>query len=70
MIELTRLNGETFLLNAQQVETLEANPDTRLTLVNGKQLYVKETPEEVRRLMLIWNRAIHAPIPKKGGGDT
>lgn len=68
MISLHRLNGEEFFLNAQQVESLEANPDTRITLVNGKQLYVREEPEEVRKLMLAWYRLVHAPLPAKPAG--
>jgi len=35
MIELTRLNGEAFVLNAELIETIVASPDTVVTLVNG-----------------------------------
>lgn len=61
MITLHRLNGEEFFLNAQHIESLDKSPDTRVTLANGKQLYVRESPEEVRKAMLIWHRAIHGP---------
>jgi flagellar protein FlbD len=36
MIELTRLNGKKFLLNAELVETVESLPDTTLRLTNGR----------------------------------
>ncbi|MFW5750991.1 MAG: flagellar FlbD family protein [Planctomycetota bacterium] len=54
MITLTRLNGEEMIVNAQQIESMEAKPDTRVTLMNGKQLYVRESPEEVVQRVRAW----------------
>ncbi|HET7657978.1 MAG TPA: flagellar FlbD family protein [Bacillales bacterium] len=47
MIELTRLNGNAFTLNALFIEEVEALPDTTITLTNGKKLVVKDTESEV-----------------------
>ena len=47
MIELTRLNGSVFILNGALIETIEANPDTVVTLVNGHRYVVRESPEEI-----------------------
>jgi flagellar protein FlbD len=47
MIELTRLNGGTFFLNATHIETVEATPDTVITLFNGKKYIVKEAANQV-----------------------
>ncbi|HLR91794.1 MAG TPA: flagellar FlbD family protein [Atopostipes sp.] len=47
MIELTRLNGETFILNATMIEQIQSYPDTTITLVNGKKLVVKNSEAEV-----------------------
>ena len=47
MIRLTRLNDRPFVLNAEQIRTVEQTPDTMITLLSGDQLVVKETPEEV-----------------------
>lgn len=47
MIEVTRLNGSVFVLNANLIETVEANPDTVVTLVNGHRYVVRESPEEI-----------------------
>jgi flagellar protein FlbD len=63
MIQLTRLNGEAMQVNAFQVESVEANPDTRVTLMNGRQIYVRETTDEVREAMRTWFRSLHAPPP-------
>ncbi|SFE38901.1 flagellar FlbD family protein [Alteribacillus iranensis] len=47
MIELTKLNGQRFLLSAPLIEQVEALPDTTITLTNGKKLFVKESPKKV-----------------------
>lgn len=47
MIELTRLNGDTFVLNADLIEIVDANPDTVITLFNEHKFVVKDTMNEV-----------------------
>lgn len=47
MIAVTRLNGTEVVVNADLVETIEATPDTVITMVDGKQCAVRETTEEV-----------------------
>lgn len=47
MIRLTRLNGRPFVLNAEQIKTVEETPDTMVTLLAGERLVVQETMEEV-----------------------
>uniref|UniRef100_A0A7V4DHL8 Flagellar protein FlbD n=1 Tax=Candidatus Caldatribacterium californiense TaxID=1454726 RepID=A0A7V4DHL8_9BACT len=47
MIELTRLNGSVFVLNADLIETIEATPDTVISLVTGKKYVVREKVGEV-----------------------
>jgi flagellar protein FlbD len=49
MIKLTRLNGQTFILNAIYLEQIQAFPDTTITLTNGKKVFVKESEEVVRQ---------------------
>lgn len=46
MIRLTRLNGTEFYINADQIQSVEASPDSHITLVNG-QRYVAAEPAEV-----------------------
>lgn len=46
MVELTRLNGKKFTLNALFIEQIESFPDTTITLTNGKKIVVQE-PENV-----------------------
>lgn len=47
MIQLTRLNRSTIVLNAIYIERLESTPDTVVTLTTGKKVHVLETVEEV-----------------------
>lgn len=42
MIEVTRLDGKIYYINPHQIEYIELNPDTTLTMLSGKRLVVKE----------------------------
>jgi flagellar protein FlbD len=57
LIELTRLNKKVFFLNCELIESIESTPDTVITLRNGKILLVAETPEEIARMVLEYQRA-------------
>ncbi|MFT8319502.1 MAG: flagellar FlbD family protein [Bacillus sp. (in: firmicutes)] len=47
MINVTRLNGKSFKLNALFIETIESFPDTTITLTNGKKYVVKESEQQI-----------------------
>lgn len=52
MIQLTRLNGESFILNATMIEQIQSHPDTTITLINGKKFVVKNPEAEVNQLIM------------------
>jgi len=56
MIKLTRLDGEAFILNADLIKYVEQRPDTFITLTSNDRLVVGETPEEVLRLAIDYQR--------------
>jgi flagellar protein FlbD len=60
MIELHRLghDAEAFMLNPDLVSTVEAHPDTVVTLTTGIRMLVIETPEEVVRRIRAWRAGI------------
>ncbi|EMT46894.1 MULTISPECIES: flagellar FlbD family protein [Anoxybacillus] len=58
MIQLTRLNGKPFTLNAIYIEQVEAFPDTTITLTNGKKFVVRESVEDVMLLVETFYRNI------------
>ena len=62
MIELTRLNGVKFSINAELVEVIETTPDTVITLTTGRKLIVKESRQEVKNLVLSYKREIFAEL--------
>ncbi len=47
VITLTLLKGEKIVLNAELIESLEATPDTVITLTTGKKIVVRESVGEV-----------------------
>jgi flagellar protein FlbD len=47
MINVTRLNGPAFALNADLIERVEATPDTVIHLVGGTNYVVVESVEEI-----------------------
>lgn len=59
MIELTRFNGGKFYLNVTHIETVEATPDTIITLINGKKHIVKETAELVASRIIAFYQEAH-----------
>ena len=70
MIELTRLNGTTMLLNSDLVKTAEASPDTMLTLINGEKLIVREELNEVMERVLTYRSKLLCNVARRlSSGD-
>jgi flagellar protein FlbD len=63
MIRLTRLNGRPFVLNAELIKSIEQIPDTIILLLNGEQVTVRESMEEVVRLAIDYGRTLRAFPP-------
>ena len=47
MIKLTKLNGETFVLNCLQIEVIESIPESKVILMNKEFFIVRESSEEI-----------------------
>ena len=58
MINVTRLNDQQFVLNADLIRTVEANPDTIITLVNGGHFIVKESMPQVVERAVEYGRSL------------
>jgi flagellar protein FlbD len=65
MIELTRLNGRSMMLNSDLIKTAEASPDTMLTLINGEKLIVREPLEEVQEKVMVYRARLLAVVAKR-----
>ncbi len=62
MIEVTRINDKAFMLNAEIIQTVEATPDTVITLTTGVKYIVKESCEEIRDKVIAYKHRIVAGV--------
>ena len=65
MIPIHRIShpDDDLLLNPDLVLTVEANPDTVVTLVTGARFVVTESPAEVAELVRRWRSSILQGVP-------
>lgn len=52
MIQMTRLDGTQFYVNAEFIQSVESTPDTHVVLLNGHSYVVREPDEEIVRRIL------------------
>lgn len=62
MIALTRLNGQSFVVNAEKIRFIEATPDTIVCCDTGEKLMVRESLAEVMRKAIDYARVIRRPL--------
>jgi len=62
MIEVTRFNDSTFLVNADLIETIEETPDTVITLANGRKYVVKERAQDLKAKVIEYKKKIFSGI--------
>jgi flagellar protein FlbD len=60
MINVTRLNRSSLVLNSDLIEQIESSPDTVITLTNDRKLTVQETATEVVERIRAWRRSLLA----------
>ncbi len=58
MIALTGMDGRTFVLNVDRIESVERVPETMLRLTDGRSLMVRETLDAVVDAVRNWKREI------------
>ena len=66
MIELTKLNGCKFFLNAEIIETVECVPDTMIALFTGKKFIVQEKSEEVIQKIIEYKQKAYSITASMG----
>ncbi len=62
MIEVTKMSGERVFVNADHIETVEAQPDTVLVLSNGKHILVREKPGEVVARIVAYQQLVRSGL--------
>jgi flagellar protein FlbD len=71
MIRLTRLNGESFILNADLIQYVESRPDTFVTLTTGDRVVVAESDDEVVRRAVAYQQSKNLiPAPRPASPDA
>ena len=59
---LTHPNEPPLYVNPDLIQTVEAHPDTVITLTNGSKFVVGEKPEEVTGLIRSWRASILSEV--------
>jgi len=58
MIEVMRLDGKKYWINPHMIESMEQNPDLTLTMLSGKKIVIKNTPEEIISRIITYRKRI------------
>jgi len=58
MIQLTKRNGERFLVNHTQIESIEMIPESKIVMMNRDYFIVKEEPEVIIRKIQEYNAKV------------
>ena len=58
MIVLTRRNGEKFLLNHNQILSVEQIPESKIVMTNRDYFIVQETPEDIIKKITEYNAKV------------
>jgi flagellar protein FlbD len=59
VILVTHFNGGKYYLNADLILSVEATPDTVITLTNNQKVLVKEKAEDVFKKIIAYKRMVH-----------
>ena len=70
MIAVHRRRGEPMFLNADLVESIEATPDTVVTLVDGRRIVVADSPEEVADRIIEFRASVLVSAAELRGAST
>lgn len=67
MIAVKRLNSQEIWINPHLIETIEATPDTVISLTTGKRLVVEESTAEVVAKIIKYRKTIGEKFPEYKG---
>ena len=58
MIVLTKRNNERFLVNHNQIESIEMIPESKIVMMNRDYFIVKESPEDIIKKIQEYNAKV------------
>ena len=65
MIEVTKLNNKRFVINSDLIESVEAMPDTTISLTTGNKFVVRESVPEVIHRVIEFRQRCNIFLQKK-----
>jgi flagellar protein FlbD len=68
MLKLTRLNNHTVAINPDHISWADTTPDTTLALIGGEKIIVRESLDDLIRLVIEFRQAIRGN-PLEGERD-
>lgn len=63
MITVTRLNGKPIIVNADQIRSIEENPDSTIALMNGDRIIVREDMDDIVVRVVEYGRSLRQLVP-------
>ena len=58
MIDVMGLDGKVYWVNPHMIESMETNPDLTLSMLSGKKIVIKNSPEEVIEKIIAYRKKI------------
>lgn len=65
MIEVAKISGETVIVNADHIDTIETTPDTMLVLASGKKIMVLDRPSDIMEKIIAYKRRVFLNLPER-----
>ncbi|MCE5304221.1 MAG: flagellar FlbD family protein [Chloroherpetonaceae bacterium] len=59
MIILTKIDGSKIAINPEEIETVDSSHDPTITLISGRKIIVKESPEEISQKFIEYKQKIN-----------
>jgi len=67
MIYITKLNDKQIVINADLILTVEATPDTTITMNNGQRFIARESVDEIVNGVIQYKRKVNEANERLGG---
>ena len=58
MIDVMRLDGKKYWVNPHMIESMETTPDLTLTMLSGRKIIVRNSPEDLINKIIEYRKKI------------
>lgn len=62
MIQVTRLDKSTMVVNAENIQSLQSTPDTVITFTNNMKMVVREPLDEISSKIVQYHRLVNTSV--------